>query len=130
MVKSTVLVVDDDEDNALALESALESIGFAVRVARSCAEARRALAGAPVDALVTDFSLGDGDGLELLLSLGATRPRVAVVVSGHGGAAAEARTLAAGFDGHLVKPIDLAQLERMLRNALAEEKPPERLAPL
>ena len=124
MLKSIVLVVDDDEDNALALGAALSSCGFAVSIARSCREAREVLAATPVDALVTDYSLGDGDALELLSSLGATRPRVAVVVSGHGGPAAEARTLAAGFHGHFVKPIELDPLERMLRAALAAAAPP------
>jgi len=125
MVKSIVLVVDDDEDNAFALQAAIEFIGFAVRVAGSCREARVVLAATPVDALVTDYSLGDGDAVELLSSLGAEKPRVAVVVTGHWGAAVEARTLAAGFHGHLVKPVDLTELEVVLRTALAAA--PERL---
>ena len=118
MLKSVVLVVDDDEDNAMVLEAALESRGFVVKVARSCHDARAVLEATPVDALVTDYSLGDGDALDLLSSLGERKPRVAVVVSGHGSPEDKARTRAAGFDGHLLKPIVLDQLDQILRTAL------------
>jgi DNA-binding NtrC family response regulator len=118
MPKPTVLVLDDDEDNVQILEAALESSGFEVRMARSCAEARALLAIATVDALVTDFSLGDGDALELFAGLGATRPKVAVLVTGYGSAEDQARSRAAGFDAHLVKPIALDDLELALRRGL------------
>ena len=125
MLKSTVLVVDDDEDNALVLEAALESSGFVVKVARSCSEARQILETTAVDALVTDYTLGDGDALSLLASL-AKKPRLAVVVTGHGSPEAKARTRAAGFHGHLVKPIAIEALERILRRGLAPSPaPPE-----
>lgn len=122
MLKPTVLVLDDDEDNVQILEAALQSSGFEVRMARSCAEAQALLAAAPVDALVTDFSLGDGDALELMAALGAKRPRVAVLVTGYGSPEDQARSRAAGFDAHLVKPIALDDLEVALRRGLARER--------
>src|SRR4051812_47513887 len=100
MLKPTVLVLDDDEDNVQILEAALQSSGFEVRMARSCAEAQALLAAAPVDALVTDFALGDGDALELMATLGSRRPRVAVLVTGYGSPEDQARSRAAGFDAH------------------------------
>lgn len=118
MLKPTIVVVDDDEDNVLVLEAALESFGFAVRIAHSCQQAREVLEASPADALVSDFSLGDGDALELLASLGAKRPRVAVLVTGYGSAEDQERSRAAGFYAHLVKPIAMDQLERTLRTAL------------
>ena len=118
MLKPTVLVLDDDEDNVQILEAALASSGFEVRMARSCAEARELLAAAPVDALVTDFSLGDGDALELIAELGPRRPKVAVLVTGYGSPEDQARSRAAGFDAHLVKPIALDELEAALRRGL------------
>jgi CheY-like chemotaxis protein len=122
MLRPTVLVVDDDEDNVQILEAALESSGFDVRMARSCAEARDLLAAAPVDALVTDFALGDGDALELMAALGARRPRVAVLVTGYGSPEDQERSRAAGFDAHLVKPIALDDLEAVLRRGLEREQ--------
>lgn len=133
MLKPTVLVLDDDEDNVQILEAALVSSGFEVRMARSCAEARELLETAPVDALVTDFSLGDGDALELIADLGPRRPKVAVLVTGYGSPEDQARSRAAGFDAHLVKPIALDELEAALRRGLdrahetRQSEPPDAL---
>jgi DNA-binding NtrC family response regulator len=114
----TVLVVDDDEDNAMLLATMLTNNGFLVKTAGSCHEARTILAAASVDALVTDFSLGDGDAHELLASLGPKQPRVAVLVTGFGSADDRARSRAAGFHAHFVKPIAFDELQELLRKAL------------
>ncbi len=116
--KGVVLVVDDDEDNAHLLQLGLEHQGFRVEVASSLEEARRMLASCSFDAIVTDLSLGDGTALELLTALGGARPRVAILVTGHGGDEDRERSAAAGFDAHFVKPIELAALGRTLTAAL------------
>ena len=119
----TVMVVDDDEDNALVLEAALDHAGFEVTVARSMHDACAALAETSVDILVTDFSLGDGDAVELITTLGARRPRVAVLVTGYGSPEDRARSRAAGFDTHLLKPVSLDELVRAIRDKLAQSSP-------
>lgn len=122
MTKPRVLVLDDDEDNLLILEAALETSGFQVRGARSCAEAEAMLReeGATTDALVTDLRLGDGTAFDLVSALGNKRPRVAVLVTGFGSAEDRRASAAAGFQAHLVKPITLDVLEQTLRSALDE----------
>ena len=120
---ATVLVVDDDEDNALVLQVALERAGFEVTVARSMLDACAALATTAVDVLVTDYSLGDGDAVELLTTLGARRPRVAVLVTGYGSPEDRARSRAAGFDTHLLKPVSLDELVRAIRDKLVRSSP-------
>lgn len=116
----TVMVVDDDEDNALVLEAALQLAGFEVTVARSMHDARAVLAQTSVDVLVTDYSLGDGDAVELMASLGRRRPRVAILVTGYGSPEDHDRSHAAGFDAHLLKPVALEELERTIRQKLAQ----------
>jgi len=116
----TVMVVDDDEDNALVLEAALQLAGFEVTVARSLHNARAVLAQTSVDVLVTDYSLGDGDAVELMASLGTRRPRVAILVTGYGSPEDRDRSEAAGFDAHLLKPVALEELERTIRERLAQ----------
>lgn len=123
MQGSTVMVVDDDEDNALVLQVALERAGFEVTVARSMLDACAALATTAVDVLVTDYSLGDGDAVELITTLGARRPRVAVLVTGYGSPEDRARSRAAGFDTHLLKPVSLEELVRAIRDKLARSSP-------
>jgi CheY-like chemotaxis protein len=116
----SVLVVDDDEDNALLLEAALELAGFEVVVARSVHDACAVIAKRSVDVLVTDYSLGDGDAVDLMKSLGERRPRVAVLVTGYGSHEDRERSKAAGFDAHLLKPVAIDELERTLRESLAK----------
>lgn len=111
-----VLVVDDDCDHLLMLEALLDSAGYTVLTATSCAEGRALLNDRDVDALVADFSLGDGTASDLLRDLGDRRPRVALVLSGFDASEDVNRTLAAGFDAHLVKPTSID----VLRDALAE----------
>jgi DNA-binding NtrC family response regulator len=112
-------VLDDDEDSAGAMEAALSSVGFTVEVARSCPEARANLEASPYDALVTDLSVSDCDGIEFLVSLGERRPRVAILVTGHSGVDLEKRSREAGFQALLVKPFVLSELERLIRTSLA-----------
>jgi CheY-like chemotaxis protein len=119
-----VLVVDDDDANLRVMEMVLCSFGFDVCLAASCAEARACLDAAWFDVLVTDLSLGDGNALTLLGALGARRPRVAIVVTGHTGPEHRARSYAAGYDAHLTKPLALDELERVLLRGVASQRAP------
>ncbi|WP_437905808.1 response regulator [Sorangium sp. So ce327] len=112
-----VLVLDDDDDTAALLGMALRRRGFRVLVARSCEEGRSMLSGSAVDALVTDVSLPDGSGVELVASL-ADRPRAVIVVSGFGGDDDREKSRAAGAHAHMVKPIDVARLVATLNELL------------
>lgn len=116
---ATVLVLEDDEDNLLVLEAALEMSGFAVKTARSCAEAEEKLAEGGVDALVSDYSLTDGNAVDWFKQIGSRRPKVALLLTGYGDPEARAASKAAGFDAHLLKPIAPSDLERHLKTALS-----------
>lgn len=105
-----VLLIDDDNDNLEILEAALVQHGFECTKAASSADAKEVLAKQSFDALVSDYSLGDGDAIELLASLGSARPRLAILVTGYGSDDDRARSKAAGFDEHLVKPIAFEKL--------------------
>jgi DNA-binding NtrC family response regulator len=119
MTMHRVLLVDDDDDNLGMLEAALEARDFEVHVARSCAEAKALIEAELPDALVTDYSLGDGTAADLLDAVGDRRPRVALLVTGFSDPEHRAKAVAAGFQAHLVKPIVVDQLEQTLRSMLA-----------
>jgi DNA-binding response OmpR family regulator len=125
---SLVLVVDDDSDHLLMLEALLEAAGYSVITATSCAEGRALLMERDVDALVADYSLGDGTATDLLRGLGDRRPRVALVLSGFDASEDVARTLEAGFDAHLVKPTSIDLLRELLAEGLRKSKSGTRLA--
>ena len=74
----TVLVVDDDASLRLLCRVNLELDGFRVFEAGSLAEASAMLADGEFDAVLLDLHLGDGDGRDLLASLGEERPPVAL----------------------------------------------------
>jgi DNA-binding response OmpR family regulator len=123
-----VLVVDDDADHLLMLEALLEAGGYSVITATSCAEGRAHLMSRRIDALVADYSLGDGTASDLLRDLGERRPRVALVLSGFDANEDIARTLEAGFDAHLVKPTSIDLLRELLAEGLRKSESGIRLA--
>jgi signal transduction histidine kinase len=116
-----VLLVEDSEDNREMLQELLEMDGFHVDVAATGPDAvTQALTLKPQIAIV-DIGLPLMDGFEV-----ARRVRAVlggsislVALTGYGQAEDRQRTAAAGFDAHLTKPIDLAELEAVLRQVRA-----------
>ncbi|MBX3470248.1 MAG: PAS domain-containing protein [Planctomycetes bacterium] len=112
-----VLIVDDNLDAGGALAIVLADAGHAVRSAADAEAALRALDEAPADVALLDIGLPGLDGYELARRIRA-RPADArmllVAVTGYGGASHRTRALAAGFDHHLLKPVDMAALELLL----------------
>ena len=115
-----VLVVDDDEDARELLQIALERRGYRVTLAGSVADATRVLATQKFDALVTDVTLEDGSGLALR---GVGDVTIACTLTGHASPSDEAQARAAGFDAHLVKPVDLDALCTLLEERVHASAP-------
>jgi CheY-like chemotaxis protein/anti-sigma regulatory factor (Ser/Thr protein kinase) len=113
-----VLVVDDDGDAAALLKSALEQNGYTVKVAEDGPSALRAALKFHPDIALLDIGLPVMDGYELgkrLRELGDGRERLRLVaLTGYGLKADHERSIAAGFDAHLVKPVDLEALLRVV----------------
>ncbi|HEX7935715.1 MAG TPA: PAS domain-containing protein [Paraburkholderia sp.] len=111
-----VLIVDDNKDAADSLALLCESEGYRVNVTY-CADDALAIAQAePVDAALLDIGLPDTDGYELARLIrpkGETRP-VLIAVTGYGQADDHLRVQAAGFDHHLVKPVNIEYLMTLL----------------
>ncbi|MDY0963013.1 hybrid sensor histidine kinase/response regulator [Massilia sp. CFBP9026] len=115
-----IMIVDDNQDAASMLAMLLESSGHEVLVEH---DARRALARCEQvspEVFLLDIGLPDMDGNALgarLRARPATRDAVIVAVTGYGQERDRAQTAAAGFDHHLVKPVDIRQLEAILADA-------------
>jgi len=112
-----LLVVDDNVDAAATLGMLLEACGYAVEVENESRSAlARALASPPQAALL-DIGLPDMDGNELARRLRAdpaTRDLVLVAITGYGQEQDRKAALEAGFDHHLVKPVDMEKLSAVL----------------
>jgi PAS domain S-box-containing protein len=110
-----LLLVDDNVDAAMALADLLRVLGHEVEVAhdglRALSAARRFLP----DAALVDIGLPGMDGYELARRLREQQPALRVMaVTGYGQDRDRERSAQAGFTDHLVKPVDLATLERLL----------------
>lgn len=110
-------VVDDNVDAASMLAMLLEASGHEVLVEhRSLSALERAMENAPRVCLL-DIGLPDMDGNELAQRLRArpeTSKSVLIAVTGYGQESDRGQTMAAGFDHHLVKPIDTKKLTAIL----------------
>lgn len=110
-----VLVVDDDADSADLLVQVLEMRGHVARSANSASQAVAAAAEFMPEVAILDVGLPDMSGYELAQLLrkcdGLAECKL-IAVTGYSGEAALARSKMAGFDLHLVKPVDLELLAR------------------
>lgn len=115
-----VFVVENHDDSRLMLTLLLTQMGHEVKSAASMEEALGALPTADPEVLVSDIGLPDGDGWQLLRRLRLQHPLYAIAMSGFGMNADRERSRAAGFRHHLVKPMDIVQLEALLAEAADE----------
>ena len=112
------MVVDDEADARELIAVALRKHGAVAFVAGAVSEALDVLRTEPVDALVSDISMPDRDGFDLIREVrklgNKTRLR-AIAVTAYAGREVRDRALAAGFDGYATKPLDPTDLVTMLR---------------
>jgi signal transduction histidine kinase len=108
-----VLVVDDNADTALLLAELLRGYGHVVETATDGPSALREAERFQPDTAILDIGLPMMDGYELARQLSA-RPQLKgvrlIALSGYGLAQDRARAEAAGFHGHLTKPVRAAEL--------------------
>ncbi|MCO5168145.1 MAG: ATP-binding protein [Planctomycetes bacterium] len=115
-----VLVVDDNADAADLLCDLLRQEGHQVRVARDGLSALAEVGSFHPDVLLLDIGLPGLDGYEVAARVRGQNDRaqpLLVAVTGYGQASDRRRSLEAGFDHHLVKPVDPTRLNAILRAA-------------
>jgi CheY-like chemotaxis protein/two-component sensor histidine kinase len=114
-----VFVVDDNADAADSIAMLLEMSGHATRVVYGGAEALAGCAAFAPHVVLLDIGLPGMDGYEVIRKLrDAGFAGHAIALSGYGQVEDKQKAMRAGFDAHLVKPVDLATLEKALARAL------------
>ena len=112
-----ILIVDDNVDAALMLAMLLEASGHQVMVEYGAREAlARAKAERP-DVCLLDIGLPGMDGTELargMRLMPETAGALLIAATGYGQESDRQRTMAAGFNHHLVKPLDMKKLFSIL----------------
>lgn len=112
-----VMVVDDNVDAGAMLAMLLEASGHQVVVEHRPGRALERAREAPPQVCLLDIGLPEMDGNELAKRLRAqpeTAQSVLVAITGYGQESDREKALAAGFDHHLVKPIDTKELYQIL----------------
>lgn len=104
-----------------AMRILFEETGHRFTLAGSISETVSSCLAGPVDLLLLDLGLSDGDGLQALAQLrdSGAMPRVAVAITGQDAADVRERCLAAGCVEVLTKPVPTRELLRMTREWLA-----------
>jgi CheY-like chemotaxis protein len=115
------LLVDDDRDSRDAVATLLDSYGASVLTASSADEALVAMDRAIPDVLVSDIGMPDEDGLSLLRRVRARSReqggRVpAIALTAYARAEDRTKVLVAGFNIHVTKPVEVAELVVAIAN--------------
>jgi DNA-binding NtrC family response regulator len=117
--RAHVLVVDDEDYVRDSLLAVLAARGYSAVGARSAAEAMSLLSKIPVDVVLSDLSMPNGDGLELLRRLQTSSPDTPVVIlTGHGTVVSAVECLKAGASDYILKPADPEAIEVAFERAL------------
>jgi signal transduction histidine kinase/CheY-like chemotaxis protein len=110
-----VLVIEDNADAANSLRALLELDGHSVELAADGPTGLDALLTGRPDAAVVDIGLPGMNGFDVAKrSRGAGYAGMLVALTGYGQGTDIKRALQAGFDAHLVKPLDAERLRRLL----------------
>ena len=112
-----LLLVDDSVDAATLLSMVLEADGYDVRIAHEATQALEAAAQFKPEVVLLDLGLPGMDGFQLaqeMRKLDSTAGALLVAVTGYGQAADRQRSHDAGFDYHLVKPVAVEEIHRVI----------------
>ncbi|MEE3468155.1 MAG: response regulator [Eubacterium sp.] len=117
------LVVDDEPMNLLVADGLFKSYGMEVSTAESGFDAIRMCNDNDYDIVFMDHMMPEMDGIEAMKRIRADRKRdhkelVIVALTANAVSSAKEMFLREGFDGFVSKPVDIVELERVLRRVL------------
>ncbi len=114
-----ILLVEDHEDTNRSLTNLLRRRGYYVQSAGNIQSARDLSSKEEFDVLISDLGLPDGSGIELMQTLHSARPLFGIALTGFGMEDDIRKSHEAGFQHHLVKPIDLNKLDSLIQEGAA-----------
>lgn len=113
-----LLVVEDHFDTAIMLSRLLQSSGYFVKTAGDVATALQIAASEPFDLLISDVGLPDATGYTLMQKIRETYSMKGIAMSGYGMDEDIRKSLEAGFNEHLVKPVNIQALEQAIQRII------------
>jgi PAS domain S-box-containing protein len=115
-----ILLVDDDVESLMPLQLFLEKEKAEIVTATSAQEALEKLAGQTFHVLITDIGMPLTDGYDLIAKVRQLQTEqnafiTAIALTAYASSDDRRRALAAGFQGHLAKPVDFDELLSVIR---------------
>ncbi len=122
--RAAILVVDDEEVVLDVLSTLLgRRVGHQVHLARDKAEAIRALSSNPIDVVLLDLFLPDGDGIEILRWIKSDDPdRAVIMMTAHGSVETAVEAMKAGAFHYLTKPFQNDEVVLLVETALTQRR--------
>lgn len=121
--KAHVMVVEDDAAIRLGVREYLTASGYEVSEAGTCASAQEEFRNSRIDVALVDFQLPDGNALHVLKAFKSLDRDVPVIVlTAHGSIELAVRTIQAGADQFLTKPLDMAAVLAFIEKALEHRR--------
>lgn len=122
----SVLVVEDNEDSRKLLIAILSRSGARVQAAESVAAAMRILAGERPDIVISDIEMPGEDGYSLIRKIRLQEPVSnhipAIALTAYTRSVDRVRALEAGFQTHMSKPVEPAELVAAVKSLLAGQR--------
>jgi len=125
IVGAHILLVEDDADTLELLEATLQSRGFRVTKSSSATQALEIAAANSIDLIVSDIGMPQMDGFELIRRLrdfASLREVPAIALTGYASRKDADSAIAAGFDAHVAKPIEPAELNALIQQLLTKNR--------
>jgi two-component system, NtrC family, response regulator PilR len=116
-----VLIVDDEADLRELLSLSMLRMGVESDLAENVAQAQAYLDANSYGLVLTDMKLPDGNGLEIAAKASAMGNTPVAVITAFGSAENAVAALKAGAFDYIEKPVDLAQLKRMVAQVLKQD---------
>ncbi|OGW85514.1 MAG: hypothetical protein A3C35_06045 [Omnitrophica bacterium RIFCSPHIGHO2_02_FULL_46_11] len=119
---STILIVDDEKNTREGLKQFLSGLDYDVFTAETAKEALALIKKERPEIVLTDLRMPDMDGMELLHEIKRTKSDIAVIMlTAYGTVESAVQAMKAGAYYYLTKPINLDELELILKKALNQK---------
>jgi CheY-like chemotaxis protein len=122
-----ILIVEDDEDTLELLQSTFKTKGFRVTTCQSAQEALQIAPANSIDLILSDIGMPHMDGFEMMKAL-RQLPNMtevpAIALSGYVSQKDTRMALDAGFNAHISKPVEPAELLNTIARLLEKSKKP------
>jgi len=122
-LEARLLVVDDDRSQRSLLAGFLRDLGAEVREADNGRSALEVVGRGRIDVVITDLRMPEMDGEELLREIQSSNPDIkTIMVTAYGTVQGAVSCLKSGAFDYLLKPLDLDEVEHVVRKAVEDRR--------